>query len=405
MVGSFTRRDGRPARVTGWRIAAGSVLVALVQVVGTHGAARGQTASRGLDVVAYLLLLAGPSILLARKRFPGSTLVGVYGVTTAYLLLHYPLGPVFLSLVVGLFYAVRADRHLVAVGVVVAGYATALWVRSAVLGLPAPRLPAIFGLAAWLLLLLSACYGVRGRAARITERRRTQAEETRRLAADERLQIARELHDVVAHNISLINVQAGVGLHLMDRRPEQAREALVTIKAASGETLRELRSVLGVLRGVDEDAPRAPAPSIANLDSLLANAAATGATVHTEIIGVPRPLPAPVDLAAYRIVQEALTNVGRHADPATATVAIRYGEGEIVVQVDDDGHVPAGRSADSRLSAGTPADGRRTEPGAGSGNGIAGMRERATALDGEFSAGRRGDGGFRVSARLPIGGP
>jgi signal transduction histidine kinase len=188
---------------------------------------------------------------------------------------------------------------------------------------------------------------------------------------------------VLAHNISLINVQAGVALHLMDEQPGQARSALEAIKQASNDALGELRSVLDVLRQGDEQPPRAPASGLASLDRLVAGAEATGLEVSTRVEGTPRPLPAGTDLAAFRIVQESLTNVTRHAGPASATVLVRYGNDDLTVQVDDDGRGPA--AAD----------------GAG-GNGIRGMRERAAALGGELSAGSRPGGGFRVRARLPL---
>jgi signal transduction histidine kinase len=211
----------------------------------------------------------------------------------------------------------------------------------------------------------------------------TRAEEARRRAGEERMRIARELHDVLAHNISLINVQAGVALHLMDEQPGQSRTALQAIKQASNDALDELRSVLDVLRQGDEAPPRSPASGLAELDSLVAGVSATGLEVRTRVEGVPRPLPAGADLAAYRIVQEALTNVTRHAGPASATVLVRYGQGDLTVQVDDDGRGPSATRS----------------PG---GNGIRGMRERMAALGGELSAGPRPGGGFRVQARFPL---
>ena len=173
----------------------------------------------------------------------------------------------------------------------------------------------------------------------------------------------------------------------MDEQPEQARSALTAIRGASKEALSELRSVLGILRQIDEEAPRAPTPGLDRLDGLVSRAEAAGLTVRTEVDGTPRPLPAGVDLAAYRIVQEALTNVTRHAGPATATVRIVYGDDSVTVEVDDDGRGPLSNST----SAG--------------GNGIPGMQERAAALGGALEAGPRPGGGFRVRARLPVDEP
>jgi signal transduction histidine kinase len=218
------------------------------------------------------------------------------------------------------------------------------------------------------------------------EAERTHAEEDRRRAGEERLRIARELHDVLAHNISLINVQAGVALHLMDEQPGQSRTALAAIKQASNDALHELRSVLDILRQ-GTDAPRSPTSGLDSLDGLVANAASAGLAVSTRVEGTPRPLPTGVDLAAFRIVQEALTNVTRHAGQATASVLVAYGDGELTVQVDDDGRGATRQGAE-----------------AAGGNGIRGMRERAAALGGQLDAGPRPGGGFRVAARLPLNG-
>jgi signal transduction histidine kinase len=215
---------------------------------------------------------------------------------------------------------------------------------------------------------------------------------------------------VLAHNISLINVQSGVALHLIDERPEQARTALVAIKQASKDALREVRATLGALRGVDEEPPRSPTPSLARLDELTARVAGAGLEVRTRVAGEPRQLPAGVDVAAYRIVQEALTNVARHAGPATATIQVTYGERDLTVQVDDDGRgVPAAAAAGAGGGTSGGGTGRGTSSsggtgGGGGGTGILGMRERATALGGELQAGPRPGRGFRVLARLPLDG-
>ena len=220
---------------------------------------------------------------------------------------------------------------------------------------------------------------------------RVHEEETRRRASDERLRIARDLHDVVAHHISLMNVQAGVALHLMDEQPEQARTALTAIKQASGEALQELRSVLDILRqgdGADEQAPpRTPTPGLGELDTLVERATAAGLDVRAAVAGTSHPLPVSVDTTAYRIVQEALTNVARHAgSAAAATIRVDYGDDDVVVEVEDDGR-------------GAPVNGASKN---GGGNGIPNMRERAEALGGQLDAGPRPGGGFRVRAWLPV---
>ncbi|GAA4900081.1 sensor histidine kinase [Streptomonospora salina] len=221
---------------------------------------------------------------------------------------------------------------------------------------------------------------------RAAEAERTREEEARRRAVEERLRIARELHDVIAHSISLINVQAGAAARRRDDS-EAAYDALDRIKEASRDTLRELRSTLGVLRQVDDEggAPTAPAPSLARVGELAERTTAAGLPVRLEAERRATPLPAAVDLAAYRIVQEALTNALRHSGASSAEVSVAYGAAELRVAVaDDGGAAPSG--------------------GAPEGNGLRGMRERAAAVGGTCTAGpREGGPGFAVRAAFPLG--
>jgi signal transduction histidine kinase len=205
----------------------------------------------------------------------------------------------------------------------------------------------------------------------------------------ERLRIARELHDVVAHSFAAIALHAGVAEHVKEDRPEQVGEALRAIKAVSGEAARELRAILGVLRHVDDGDLPATRRGVRGLDALAATISSAGVPTRVAISGRPRPLLAAVDQAAYRIVQEALTNVLRHAGPASASVRVAYEPDRLVVEVVDDG-----RAQEVRGGARPPV----------TGYGIAGMRERALALGGHLEAGKRTSGGFRVSASLPFGG-
>jgi signal transduction histidine kinase len=179
-------------------------------------------------------------------------------------------------------------------------------------------------------------------------------------------------------------VQSGVALHLLDQQPDQARTALSAINDASAAALREMRAVLGVLRRVDEAPPRAPAAGLHQLDTLVERSAGTGLKVDVEIEGEQRPLPASVDLAAYRIVQESLTNVARHANAKAASVHLTYRDSGLTVQIDDDGR--------GNVTAARPQGG----------NGIVGMRERAAALGGRLQVGPRPGGGYRVRATLPL---
>ncbi|MGH3911143.1 MAG: sensor histidine kinase, partial [Pseudonocardiaceae bacterium] len=279
----------------------------------------------------------------------------------------------------------RGHRLLAWLGAA-AAYGALLLVLALPGGAQGASLATAAGVAAWVLVILLLCEALRVRTERVAETARSQAEQDRRRASEERLQIARELHDVLAHNISLINVQASVALHLLDQQPDAARGALTTIKQASKDVLTEMRSVLGVLRAVDESAPRLPAPSLARLDELIASSRDAGLDLHTEVRGDPVPLPASVDAAAYRVLQEALTNAARHgAAPARATALITYRPGALSVQVDN-------QTPDAPPSGPT-----------GTGNGIAGMRERVTALGGEFSAGPLPTNReFRVLAEFPL---
>jgi len=319
----------------------------------------------------------------------------VFAVTAVYAARGYPLGPNFLSLGLAIVSAMFAGERVLAWAAVAAGWLLFLGLPWALGHSGGPKVLAALAIAAWLLVALAGAERVRGRQERFAQARRARELQARRQADEERLRIAQELHDVLAHNISLINVQSGVALHLMDEKPEQARIALTAINEASADALREVRSVLGVLRGNGEQAPRAPAAGLDRLDDLVTRTTAAGLGVTLEVHGERRPLPASIDLAAFRIVQEALTNIVRHAGAAAATVELTYDPDELTVQVEDDGHGPdtSGRRREVQL-----ADDE------GGGNGIPGMRERAVALGGTFDAGPRSGGGFRVRARIPLPG-
>jgi signal transduction histidine kinase len=360
--------------------------LAAFAAVGTHFAAHGQHAYRPADAGAYALAVVAAGALVWRRRYPVQVMGAVFAAVLAYVALGYPQGPIWLPLIVAYFAAAVRGRRLAAAITAAAGFCIFPWLDYVLRNARPPSAVFLAALAAWLLLLLGAAEIVRIRRERALEAAQIHEEEQLRRASEERLRIARELHDAIGHHLSLINVQSGVALHLGDELPEQARDSFFAIKQASKEALSELRSVLSVLRREDEPAPRSPAPALARLDDLVSQAAAAGLTVRTEIDGSARPLPFSVDAAAYRIVQEALTNVTRHAGPATAAVRVCYAERDITVQVDDDG-------------SGPPPD-----PLAGNGKGIVGMRERAAALGGELQAGPRPGGGFRVRARLPLEG-
>ena len=314
-------------------------------------------------------------------------LLFVNGITLLYLLLDYPKGPIFVIPYIAFFTAVMQDRRLIAWAVLAGEFVLFPWLPYLLGNDPAPTPIGLWGRAGWLLVLATVAELAHIRQQRLI---RSREEETRRRAGEERLRIARELHDVLGHNISLISVQAGVALHLMDKQPEQARVALTVIRDASKEALRELRSVLDVLRQGNEAPPRAPAPGLASLSDLVTRAAEAGLQVHTTVSGDLKRLPASVDLAAFRIIQEALTNVMRHAGQTAANVYVTCNEQELTLQIDN--------------AVGSEANRDDSGRGMELGQGILGMKERATALGGVVEAGLRPDGGFRVFARLPLNG-
>jgi signal transduction histidine kinase len=367
-------------------VALAAVVIA-VQVAGTYFALNARHDHTTPSLWAYLVLAAGGAALVVRRRYP----VAVLAVTLASALTASRLGAsvVWLALIVAFFTAVLARKRLAAVASLVIGWVASCWPLWRI-GQPGQTSAAsALGLAAGLMFLLTVAEVIRNRTAHAAAQQRSRTEELRRLASEERMRMARDLHDVLAHNISVINVQANTALHLMDRQPERARSALTTINEVSKQALVELRSVLGVLRDVDEAdprAPRAPAPGLARLDDLVDSAAAAGLVVRVEQDGTRAPLPADVDLAAYRIIQEALTNSARHSGGASATVRLDYEPGQLRIEVADDGQ------------------GRAAARSHGSGNGIAGMTERAAALGGALQAGPRPAGGFAVEARLPLSG-
>jgi signal transduction histidine kinase len=335
---------------------------------------------RPLGALDWVLLVVGPVALVARRRHPVLALwVSLVGMLSTSGFAH-------VSFVVAFFVAATAGKRLSAWLVLALAFVWDIWLAPLVYGYGVPPAHDALLLAGWLLAVAIAAEATRIRAERAAATRAGRQLDQRRQQSEERLRIARDLHDVIGHNISLINVQASMGLDLMDSQPEQARAALRAIKSASKEALEELRTMLTPLRRDDDDvAPRSPAPGLDRLPELIELTRAAGLSVDVEVTGKAPPVPAAAQLAAYRIIQESLTNVARHAGRARVTVRVTYDNADVHVEIDDDG--PA-------LSPGASA--------IGTGSGISGMRERATALGGDLSAGFRRGGGFRVSARLPV---
>ena len=343
-------------------------------------------------VLALVLLGLGGAALVARRRYPVAVLLVT--LVTAIWAMELGAKVVWFAVIVAFFTAVLARQRAAAIGSLIVGYVASVWPPWLIGQRNHTSAEFALVLAAGLVFLLIVAELLRIRTQRSAALERSRTEELRRRASEDRLQMARDLHDIVAHNIAVINVQANTALHLMDRQPERARTALATINDVSRQALVELRSVLGVLRDVDSDgaagAPRAPAPGLARLSDLVENAAAAGLAVRVEEDGQAAALPADVDLTAYRIIQEALTNSARHARGSAATVRLGYGDGALLVEVDDDG--APGQPGPAPVAAN------------GSGRGIAGMTERAAALGGTLEAGPRPQGGFGVRARLPVPG-
>jgi signal transduction histidine kinase len=234
---------------------------------------------------------------------------------------------------------------------------------------------------------------VTGLSLQAEERQRREMESAHRSVAEERLQIARELHDIVAHSLSVIAIQSSVGGHVLDMQPEEARKALAAVETTSRAALEELRRVVGVLRRDDPGEPSLdPAPGMDDIDRLLAQYRVAGLAVTYRLCGPVVPVSPSLDLSIYRIVQEALTNVTKHAGTAQASVEISFDDEAVVINVVDGGALHRnGAVLSPDHGDGTPAH-----------HGIIGMRERAAMFGGSLSAGPRPEGGFEVLARLPL---
>jgi signal transduction histidine kinase len=376
------RWDGRPDHFRpppAVTLLAPVIISLLVQVPAAIGIAVWLRVGWAAGLAQVALAAIGPLALLASRRYPGPTVAVVSAAALADLLLTPDVGPPYVALAFAIVLGIARGAMLWTVLSVVVG-----WVAAIVLG-------AVVGLdwhpfrIALTTALLAACFGIgafvrvrRERAAefRAEAMRRRQTAEQR-----ERVRIARELHDVIGHALSQINVQASVGLHLMDRDPEQARSALAAVKETSRTALEEVRSVLGVIRN-EGDAPLAPQAELAELPRLVAGVRSPGfdAELVDRLDGAVPGRAA--QFAAFRIAQEALTNVVRHAGATTAVVAVERLGDELLVTVDDDGA------------------GVRGSP---EGSGILGMRERAALLGGSVEVGASPRGGTRVTTRLPWG--
>ncbi|GAB3158011.1 sensor histidine kinase [Micromonospora sonneratiae] len=438
-------------RTRNWVVDASLALaLILISVIGTGPAGANQPGTARVDGIALGLAAAVAAMLVVRRRWPVTTLAGTALVTGVYLLLNLPYGPILVSLAVaGYTVAVSVPmRRALAAG----GLALPVVLLHTVTG--RVELAEVLPVAAWIVVPFAV--GATVRVGRETAAR-DREERLRQRAYDERLRIAQEVHDVVGHGLAAINMQAEIALHLLAKRPGQAEEALAAISRTSREALDELRVTLSVVRApgtgrsTDDDRTvpgppgqwgadpghgpghdpvarssgdpvspsdlvgspdavspsdlvgspdlvsresRAPVPGLDQLDVLRDRLATAGLSVRVVVTGQRPDLPAAVDLAAYRIVQESLTNVVRHAGAATALVRVHRGEDEVTVEVTDTGSAVPRRQPGQQRRSGSP------DPVVG--HGLVGMRERAVALGGTFVVGPMAGGGFRVYATLPV---
>ncbi|QPP06570.1 sensor histidine kinase [Streptomyces bathyalis] len=368
-------------RWTDWVLAAGMFTLLSVQIL-IVGPDTGQTS---MWPWGWTLTAVASWALLFRRLMPRTVLA----VTAVAGLLYYPLGypDTFLGFTFMIaMYSVALEvgrlTALLSAFAVVFGFGLVGRLRHADLSVDGSEIAGTSGALLLAIILAEVRRNHRAAVQRAEAAERSREEEARLRATEERLRIARELHDVLAHQISLINVQAGAALHRRD--PDQAFTALGDIKQASKETLRELRGVLGVLRQADEDAPVGPVPSLEALPDLIAQTKAAGMDVRLEGAS-DQPVAPPVDLTAYRIVQEALTNVVRHAGASEAVVSLGHESGQLIVEIADNG---CAEPDPERMRLG---------------NGLRGMRERAATVGGTVVA-EPGPSGFRVRAELPVGG-
>jgi signal transduction histidine kinase len=358
-------------------------LVAVLNTADTRTADYADT-----DALAVLLALAFGLPFYVRRRLPLASLLVASTSLTLMALIGYSVGVQAQMLLVSAYtVGAHTDGVRRTIGLL---YLESVVVVVAVVGLPdaSSSNVLLFGVTYAVSFLLGYALRTRGlyldqleERARLLERERD--EEARRAVADERLRIAQELHDVVAHSMGVIAVQAGVGAHVIDDDPVEAKRSLEAISDTSRGTLAEIRRLLGTLRA-DGDGAYEPAPGLADLDALVRDVTAAGVEVTLHVDGAGRTLPAALDLTAYRILQEALTNVLKHAGPACATVTVTYGDDALHLEVADDGHGNAVASS-------------------GGGHGLLGMRERVAVYGGSLDAAPASGGGFRVRARLPYG--
>jgi signal transduction histidine kinase len=359
-------------------------------ILGTTGRIPPEAGEKSLDWLAYACIVVAGGSLAFRRRGPLAVVTAVMGALLVYTASDYVGGTVYVTALVAI-YSLATQRPRRLAFAMAALLALSLLLVAVAVDRWESLIHLLFvGYSAAAVFLGDAVRSRREHLAGLVERARhleeTREEEARRRVAEERLRIAQDLHDSVAHSMTTINVQSGVASHVIDRRPDQARAAIEVVRKTSEEVLEELGALVALLR-VDrkESAPLTPTPGLERIPELIESSRHAGADVSLRIEGSPRPVPVPMAVAAYRIVQESLTNVIRHADPAVAEVTLGYGgDGRFWVEVVDEGR-------------------EQPEESPGAGVGIVGMRERAEATGGTLAVGRRPQGGFRVRAQWTDG--
>ncbi len=375
-------------RIRQWLINAWPCLpFLLIGAFGTQSAAGYQPEARPPDVLGYLLTFAAALAIAARRR-PEVALILNGTAVVVYLAIGYPFGPVLLTVLPVAFWV--AEKYPPGRAALFVGAAFAvLLAASSVKRSREPALDQGVGDLFWTTVvwgaILAAAFmlGVAVRARR-EGTAGVRSEQARRVASEERLRMAQELHDSIGHGLAVIAMQAGVALHVLDRSPGEARAAMEAVRATSRESLENLRAELEALRSPGA-ADRRPAPGLGDLDRLTDRVRAGGIRVDVEIDPDLPPLPSTVDKAAYRVLQESLTNVLRHADAEAARIRVGWADGTVLLDVTDTGraHKPG-----NAVTSG--------------GSGIRGMRAQVEALGGTLTAGPRPAGGFAVAARLPV---
>jgi signal transduction histidine kinase len=384
-VTSRPRLRARTGTLTAIDAVVAIVAIAVSCMILSGDRANWPAGSRDPDGLAYALVVIVNAPLAFRRRTWAAALAIALAAGTVYAARQYP--PIVAPAVplIVYFAATRLDDRRSRVVLIVTALVS--WI-GATLAPGATDPASVFVVAgAWLL-----GHYVRTRRLLVAEleQRAVDLEREReqragRAVAEERLRIARELHDILAHTLSVVAVQAGTGRLVAPTQPGEAIKALTAVEETTRSAMNEMRQVLTVLRADDDAAASVtPAPGLGDLAGLVAQVAEAGIAVDVRVEGEPRPIPTTVGLAAYRITQEALTNVIKHAGPAHAWVVVRYTDDDVVVEVRDDGHATASTAT-------------------GGGHGLIGMRERAAVHGGKLTAGPAPNGGFLVRARLPLG--